>query len=398
MTPRTVCPSCGSGGLRIFHRAAAVPSNSCILLESRRAALAYPRGDITLGGCPECGFVTNTSFVPALTEYSGRYEETQGFSPTFRSFHRELAERLVERFDLRDRDILEIGCGKGEFLLLLCEGGRNRGVGFDPAYRPDRNAPLPGQDVRFVRDFYSERHSGVPADFVCCKMTLEHIPDTAAFLSMVRRTLGDRDATLFLMVPDATRILNECAFEDIYYEHCSYFGPASMARLLRECGFRPLEMGREYDGQYLVAIADTADPGSGDVLALEGEGAGATAAIQGFAERFSRKLSFWRDLLARGDGPTVLWGSGSKGVAFLTTLGLDENEIAGAVDINPHRQGTFMPGTGHRIFAPEDLAGLRPRRVIAMNPVYRDEIAGALADLGLSPQLLTAAEEGRAGA
>ncbi len=44
-----VCPNCLLGTMEIFHRATGVPTNSCILLGSREEALAYPKGDITLG-------------------------------------------------------------------------------------------------------------------------------------------------------------------------------------------------------------------------------------------------------------------------------------------------------------------------------------------------------------
>src|SRR3989344_4040617 len=77
-----ICPSCGQGQMEIFYEHKSVPTNSCILLASLEEATAYPRGDIRLGFCQECGFVSNVAFDPKLTEYSGRYEETQGFSPT----------------------------------------------------------------------------------------------------------------------------------------------------------------------------------------------------------------------------------------------------------------------------------------------------------------------------
>jgi hypothetical protein len=83
----------------------------------------------------------------------------------------------------------------------------------------------------------------------------------------------------------------------------------------------------------------------------------------------------------------VLWGSGSKGVAFLTTLGVGES-IDYAVDINPHRQGSYMPTTGQRIVAPAFLAEYRPDVVIIMNPVYRDEIARDLERMALRPEVL----------
>jgi hypothetical protein len=118
------------------------------------------------------------------------------------------------------------------------------------------------------------------------------------------------------------------------------------------------------------------------------------AGIDSFPTAFTRKLNYWRERMVdngRRGRKAVIWGSGSKGVAFLTTLGLKE-EIACAVDINPHRQGYFMPGTGHPIVGPEQLLEVRPDQVIVMNPIYRKEIGEQLRGLGLEPELLTVAE------
>jgi SAM-dependent methyltransferase len=383
-----VCPNCCAGTLEIFHRAEGVPTNSCILLGSREEALAYPTGDITLGFCDQCGFVGNTSFDPKLTEYSGRYEETQGFSPTFQRFHQGLADRLIEQFKLQDRDVLEIGCGKGEFLLMLCADGRNRGVGYDPGYRADRHAPAPGENVRFVADFYTEECTDTDADFVCCKMTLEHITDTLEFVTMTRKAQGDRPAEIFFMIPEATRILTECAFEDVYYEHCSYFSPYSLDQLFRKAGFFPTAVGVEYGDQYLTIAATTANTGARPEIPA-GQLDDLKRWVAEFPTLFGKQLEFWRGRLQELHGAgkkTVIWGSGSKGVSFLTTLGL-QDEIAGAVDINPHRQGYFMPGTGHVILSPDDLVELRPDAVIVMNPIYKDEIAADLAQRGLHPEM-----------
>ncbi len=82
-----------------------------------RRRSTFPRGDLRLGFCAACGFITNTAFDPSLQDYGVAYEETQGFSPTFNAFAHELARRWVDA--LRPRaasSVLEIGCGKGEFL------------------------------------------------------------------------------------------------------------------------------------------------------------------------------------------------------------------------------------------------------------------------------------------
>jgi hypothetical protein len=118
--------------MEIFYELERVPVHSVLLLPTREEAITYPRGDIRLGFCRACGFISNTAFDPSLHEYSERYEETQGYSPTFNAFARRLAEHLIERYDLHGKDIIEIGCGKGEFITLLCDLGGNRGIGIDP--------------------------------------------------------------------------------------------------------------------------------------------------------------------------------------------------------------------------------------------------------------------------
>jgi hypothetical protein len=118
------------------------------------------------------------------------------------------------------------------------------------------------------------------------------------------------------------------------------------------------------------------------------------AEIRKLASRFSRltgdRLRGWKvrlqEYLVAGSR-IVLWGGGSKGVAFLTTLGITSG-IEYVVDINPYRQGMFMAGTGQEIVSPGFLRGYQPDVVIVMNPIYRAEIRGDLERMGLSPELI----------
>src|SRR5690606_34629448 len=126
-------------------------------------------------------------------------EETQGFSPTFNAFARGLARELVERHGLRGKRVLEIGCGKGEFLMSLAELGIAHGIGIDPSYVPERMPQAAARRLRFIRDIYREEHARFEADFICCRHTLEHIPDTLAFTRRLRRAIGDRrDTVVFI--------------------------------------------------------------------------------------------------------------------------------------------------------------------------------------------------------
>ncbi|HFB98404.1 MAG TPA: SAM-dependent methyltransferase, partial [Bryobacterales bacterium] len=148
---RKECPVCGKPGSETIYRQESVPVHSVLLFRSREEALNFPRGSLTLVRCDACGFVWNADFDESAMRYSAEYEETQGFSETFNGFQRKLAERLVERHGLRQKKLIEIGCGKGEFLTLLCELGRNTGVGFDPAYVRERSRSRESRRVRFIR-------------------------------------------------------------------------------------------------------------------------------------------------------------------------------------------------------------------------------------------------------
>lgn len=388
-----MCPACGSADVESVYSVPGIPVHSVLLVRSREEAIGFPRGDMELAACSSCGFLFNAAFDGTRLNYSREYEETQGFSGTFSAFHRRLAAEVIKRYDLHHKHVLEIGCGKGEFLTLLCEMGPNRGTGFDPAYVPERHESSAHDRITIIQDFYSEAFAHVKADFVGCKMTLEHIPDVYRFIRTVRLAIGDRETRVFFQIPNMTRVLEEMAFWDVYYEHCSYFTASSLSSLFTRAGFEVREVWTDYDDQYLMLDAvPAASRASGDGYAgavLPAPAVNENAELHNIRAAIADRLTAWKKALSACRSRAervVLWGGGSKAVAFLTTLAISD-EIAGAVDINPYKHGTFLAGTGHDILAPEDLRDLRPDVVIIMNPIYRDEIGRDLAELGLSPRL-----------
>lgn len=386
-----LCPNCNSKGLNSFYSLKNIPVHSCLLMSSKEEALSFPTGDLDLGFCPNCGFITNILFNPELHSYCSQCEETQGFSAFFNSFAKSLAARTIDKYNIRNKLILEIGCGKGEFLALMCKLGDNLGIGFDPAYVPERNPDLTDSRIEFVQDFYSAKYAGLKADVVCCRHTLEHIAPTFDFMQMIHDAVARRPETLlFFELPDVMRVLQEGAFWDIYYEHCTYFTAGSLARLFRISGFALDELYLDYHDQYLIISARPDRGAGGASLDLEDDMELLNQAVEEFGRICSQKIDYWLRTInefVRDGKKFVLWGSGSKAVAFLTTLGLAD-ELEYVVDINPYRQGKFMPGTGHEIVAPRFLKQYKPHKIIVMNPVYCDEIQQELDSLGVAADLL----------
>jgi hypothetical protein len=383
-----ICPGCASEASAPFYSVPAVPVHQVQLVRSREGALACARGDLELRFCGGCGFVWNAAFDASLMRYDEDYESSQTVSATFNRFHERLARDLIARFDLHGKAIVEVGCGQGEFITMLAALGGNRGFGFDKVNRGHGGSP----QVTFVKDFYGPAYAHLEPDFVCCKMTLEHVHDTGAFLASMRQAIGDRpEAVIFFMIPEITRILELRAFWDVYYEHCSYYSPGALARHFRIAGFDPIDVWCDYDDQY-VLIAARPGTGQSPTLANEQPAEALAPKVAAFRQGVPADIVAWRGWLAerhRQRRKTVLWGGGTKAVAFLTTLGVGD-EVAYTVDLNPRRSGTFIAGTGHAIVAPEFLRREPPNTLIVMSPIYLAEIKAQLDAMGVRPaEILT---------
>ena len=389
------CPACAGRAFAPVLTLRNVPTNSCLMLDTPEEARAYPRGDIALVFCEACGFVFNRALDASLTEYSDRYEPTQGYSPTFQRFHRDLAGRLAAAVDLRGKTAVEVGCGQGEFLHLLAGLGGCRGIGFDPCL-DGRRADVVGEragGVELIGEFFSDASiEGLTADVLLSKMTLEHIPAAGRFFRLAEQVAkaSAPEMRLFIQIPECERIFTDLALEDVYYEHCNYFTEVSLAGLFRRHGFTVDEVTREYDGQYLTILGrylgDAAKPAAEDAAGV----AELRRLVDRFAATWEDRIAAWKAMVAERQaqgGRIAVWGSGSKGVSFLSAIGGGEG-VSEVVDINPHRQGRFMVGTGHPIVGPAALKDAPPTTVIVMNAIYRKEVAAMLASHGLHPELL----------
>jgi len=387
-----ICPSCGKQGMSIFYEARNVPVNSCVLLSTLQQASDFPRGNIILGFCKACGFISNVAFDPSKVDYSSVYEDQQCFSSTFNAFANNLATRLIKKHNLHNKRVLEIGCGKGDFLALLCELGHNHGVGIDPAYVKGRIQSKASNGLTFIRDYYSERYANYHGDFVCCRHTLEHIQNTAEFVNSVRRSISRRfDTIVFFEVPDTTRVMRELAFWDIYYEHCSYFTLGSLARLFRICKFEVTDLSKDFDNQYLLIEARPVNQSSRKTHEQEESIAESKRDVKVFSANVPQKLDQWKSLLQQfkvNKKRVVIWGSGSKCVSFMSTLGI-KDEIKYVVDINPYRHGKYLPGSGKKIMHPEFLKKYKPDVTIVMNSIYCNEIQKMLEDMGVTTEVIT---------
>lgn len=381
------CPACGTVDVHVFLELSEVPVHQNLLYSSVSAAQATKRGEIHLGLCSSCGFVTNCAFNPALLGYSEEYDNTQCFSTTFNEYALNLTHELINRYSLHNKRIVEIGCGKGDFIKLLCELGPNQGVGFDPSYIGDK-FDSSGR-ITFIQDIYSEQYIDYSGDFFCSRHVIEHIAEPGTMLTSIRRAVTDRlDVPLFMETPDVSWILRNVTFWDIFYEHCSLFSPGSLARLYARQGWDAVRITSAFGGQYMW-VEGYPSSGTGQICVPVDSLLEITELAQHFQTNYQHKINQLREMVNEHMGKNmVIWGAGAKGVTFANTLSIHPDTIGYVVDVNPRKQGKFIPGTGQQIISPDALKTLKPEIVWVMNPNYVQEIRTIISEMSLSPELL----------
>lgn len=391
-TTRNLCPVCNRSAIQNVINIKQVPIVCNSLSDTRQAALEAPLGDIELAFCRQCGHVFNLAFDAQRMGYTEDYENSLHFSPRFQEYAVALASDLVDRYGLIDKDILEIGSGRGDFLRSLVELGQNRGVGFDPSYPgPPKGKELPG--MTFVQDYYDQRYAAYPADFILSRHVLEHIPQPDNFLRMLRSVIGERQETVvFFEVPNVLYTLHDLGIWDLIYEHCSYFSASSLAEAFHASGFEVFRTRETFGGQFLTIEAKPAANGTSKRDDKSAFLQSMAQDVETFAANYRQKVGAWQNRLQefRHMGKrVVIWGAGSKGISFLNTLKAPD-VIQYIVDINPRKQGKFISGAGQQIVAASFLKTYQPHVVILMNRNYEAEIRRQLQDMRLEVEIACA--------
>jgi 2-polyprenyl-3-methyl-5-hydroxy-6-metoxy-1,4-benzoquinol methylase len=382
------CVICGRASLKPLISIPDVPTLCNRLCASVGEAANAPRGDISLSYCLDCGHIVNSAFDQQQVDYDVRFENTLTFSPRYRQYAEMTAGRVINRYGLNGKRIVEIGCGNGDFLCLLCGAG-NHGEGFDPSQPTSRSEAGTGSVEIIGRNFAAEDARG--ADFVCCRHVLEHLPEPMALLRQLRESLAVRaDAVVFFEVPNGLYTLDRLGIWDIIHEHVSYFMPSSLVRAFHRAGFRVCSTDSAFDDQYLWLEACV----DGQVPSLAPPEPPPDTLYSSFNARFTEKIALWRQRIVelKSDRQRIVaWGAGAKGVMFLNLLRVTAGSgVDWVVDINPRKQGHFVPLMGQRIIAPDHLLQNPPDLVIVMNPEYEPEIRATIEHMGIRCDVMSA--------
>jgi SAM-dependent methyltransferase len=344
---------------------------------------------------PLCTYVCGTCFlvqVPPFASPRDIFSDYAYFSSYSESWLRHAetyAETIINRLRLDAQSlVLEIASNDGYLLQFF----RERGVpvlGIEPARNVAEAALERGIPTRV--DFFSAAlagalvQEGTRADLVIANNVLAHVPELNDFVAGVKQILKPR-AIFTMEFPHLLRLIDEGQFDTIYHEHFSYFSLLAVERVFASAGLALFDVEelathggslRVYGGH----AGRISDEGGERLQALKTRELEAGLARLGTYRRFGEQTrATKRKLLtllieAKTLGKSIVgYGAPAKGNTLLNYCGIRTDFVDYTVDISPHKQGLFLPGTGIPIHHPDRIRKTRPDYVLVLPWNLRDEI------------------------
>jgi SAM-dependent methyltransferase len=311
--------------------------------------------DLNVYQCAACGLV-QISNEPV--HYYKEVLRAAAFSEEMRQFRLGQFGAFVQKYALQEKKLIEIGCGRGEYLSLFQESGVKA---FGVEYADDSVRYCVEHGLQVSQGFvdspdYSLEHG--PFDAFAVLNFLEHWPDPNASLSGIARNLSE-NAIGLVEVPSFDMMLRKNLFSEFISDHILYFTQDTLETLLRLNGFEIIECSEIWYGYIISAVVRKRS--ISDVSAFD-------------TTRNHLKSEIDNFIQAHKSNGVAIWGAGHQALATIALLGLAE-EIKYVVDSAPFKQNKFTPASHIPIVPPERLNTDPVGAIIVMAASYSDEVA-----------------------
>jgi SAM-dependent methyltransferase len=341
--------------------------------------------------CSQCFLVQLEEFESPEQIFSDDYAYYSSYSSSWLDHSRAYVEMAVGRFGLGPESrVVEIASNDGYLLQFFVERGVPS-LGIEPAANVAAAAQERGVET-LVRFFGTETAREVAeagkADLIVGNNVLAHVPDLNDFVAGIAELLAP-DGTVTMEFPHLLRLISNREWDTIYHEHFSYFSWLTVRRVFAAHGMRlyDVEEISTHGGSLRIygchADADRPDSESGaDLERCEREaGLDLLETYLEFEPRVrEHKWAIVEFLVGerRAGHRIAAYGAPAKGNTLLNYCGVRTDLIEFTADMNPAKQGRFLPGTHIPIFAPDHIRSEQPDLVLILPWNIRAEIAEQL--------------------
>ena len=312
--------------------------------------------DLNLFQCSSCGLV-QLSEKPV--SYYKEVIRASSFSSEMKRFRSEQFVSWVDKYNLKGKSILEVGCGRGEYLSIFKQTEVSLAHGIE--YSKESVSSCINSEISVTKGFFGDENFVLPKQkydgFICLNF-IEHWPNPNKVLAHLKKNLSE-DAIGIVEVPNFDMILKQGLYSEFISDHLLYFTKDTLTFMLNYNGFEVIECSVIWHDYILSAVVRKRK--RIDLSLLKSRKLNVETELNSFIDKFEKK-------------EVAIWGAGHQSLAVMSLAKL-ENKIRYVVDSAPFKQGKYTPATHFPIVAPIELVNNPVKAVIIIAASYSNEVA-----------------------
>jgi SAM-dependent methyltransferase len=391
---QTPCRFCGAPLQAVFADLGSSPLANSYLPPERVNAMEpfYPLRALVCGNC----FLVQLEEFETPERIFSEYAYFSSYSSSWLAHSRAYAQQMTERLGLDGNShVVEVASNDG-YLLQFFHERQIPVLGIEPAANVAKVALQKG--IPTLVEFFGQETArslaqGSAADLLIGNNVLAHVPDLNDFVAGAKILLAP-GGVITMEFPHLMRLMDDNQWDTIYHEHFSYFSFLTVSRVFEAHGLRLFDVQQlpTHGGSLRVYGAhaqDGAKPETDAAVELRererGAGYESLDTYLGYGRRVEQDkrqiLAFLIDLKRQGLS-IAGYGAPAKGNTLLNYCGVRRDFIAYTCDLNPHKQGHFLPGSHIPIRSPDAIRENKPDVVLILPWNLKDEIVEQLSFIG----------------
>ena len=314
--------------------------------------------EVSLCVCEDCGLV---QLKNDAVYYYRDVIRAGGYSTTMEALRKIQYKHFIEFASLEGKKIIEVGCGRGEFLGMLSDFPVE---GYGTEHKKDLVEIAKEAGLRVDEDFpESEDHifKNGPFDAFMSFNFLEHQPQPRTYLKAIYNNLCDEGYGL-ITVPSFEYIMEQNSFYEIIPDHIAYYSFESLTHLLNICGFEVLEKEMVNRDTISMIVKKRKLP---DICGIISKKNDIATEVAETVKKYAK------------NGKIAIWGASHQGFTLCATTGIADY-VDCIIDSAPFKQGKYAPASHIPIISPDEARKRKLEAIIIVAPGYTNEIANII--------------------
>ena len=339
--------------------------------------------------CEKC-FLIQVDEYEKPDEIFNNYAYFSSYSTSWLEHTKKFVTNTIERFHISENhQIVEIASNDG-YLLKNFKEKNIPVLGIEPASNVAEIAKKSG--IPTITSFFGTEtvekilDSGKKADLLIAFNVLPHVPDLKDFVLGMKNILNENGIIIIQFSAYLLDVIKKCEFDMVYHEHFSYFSLFTLKKIFENFDLEIFDVKEIFvHGGSLRLFLKSAknkkikiNENVEKLLKKEKDyGLQKISTYLNFQNNVEKSKKNIQEFFIEAKEQKkkiVCYGAAAKGNTVLNYCNISKNNIEYVVDISPHKQGKFMPGTHIPIYSPEKIKETKPDYIIILAWNLKDEI------------------------